>query len=134
MIDYTKSPGVAVQKPSHSKVDKPKKVTHTRNKPRLRDRGRIRPEVYEAAYNASGGRCEWCKFKDGAIDPKGQKWGLEAAHGVRRRHLDETTADDLIMLCGPSVNSGTCHNEADYTRAGRERMIEHMKLRKRDVG
>lgn len=110
------------------------KPTHNRKSPRLRDRGRIHPHVYSTAYDNANGRCEWCGYRDGSIDPSGQKWGLEAAHGVRRRHLNETTADDLIMLCGPSVNTGTCHNIADYTRAGRERMIEHMKLRKKDAG
>lgn len=119
MIDYSKEPVRAVPKPQFK-----------RNKPRLRDRGRVRPEVYREAYEAAGGRCEWCGWVEGTFDPSGQKWRLEAAHGVRRRHLEETTADDLIMLCGPSVNSGTCHHEADYTRAGRKRMIEHMKQRK----
>lgn len=112
-----------------NRVDKPK-VSHNRNKPRLRDRGRVKPEVYAAAYQASKGRCERCGYKDGSFDPSGQKWGLEAAHAVRRRHLDETTPDDLIMLCGPSTNTGTCHNFADYSRAGRTWMIEYQKKRR----
>ena len=120
-----------VPKPNHGKSDKPKKINHNRNKPRLRDRGRVSPEVYAQAYEAAGGRCEWCGWVDGSIDPSGQKWGLEAAHIVRRRHLEETTADDLAFLCGPSTNSGTCHHEADYTRAGRNRLLEHQKSRRK---
>ena len=113
-----------------NKVDKPK-VKHKRNAPRLRDRGRVRPEVYQAAYERAGGCCERCGYVDGSIDPSGQRWGLEAAHIVRRRHLDETTVEDIVMLCGPSVNTGTCHNFADYSRAGRNWLIEYGKyLRK----
>lgn len=130
MIDYTINPGIAQPKPSHNKIDKPKKVAHNRNKPRLRDRGRVSPEVYATAYKVAKGRCERCGYKDGSIDHTGQKWGIEAAHAVRRRHLDETTPDDLIMLCGPSVNSGTCHHHCDYSREGRNWMIEHQKLRR----
>lgn len=111
-----------------NKVEKPK-LKHKRNAPRLRDRGRVRPEVYNEAYERAGGRCERCGYVDGSFDPSGQKWGLEAAHIVRRRHLQETTADDITFLCGPSVNSGTCHHFADYTREGREWLLEHQKLR-----
>lgn len=114
-----------------NKVDKPKKIHRNRNAPRLRDRGRVHPEVYNEAYERSGGRCERCGYKDGSIDPSGQKWGLEAAHVVRRRHLSETTADDLIMLCGPSVNTGTCHNFADYSKAGRDWLVEHQIKRRK---
>ena len=119
-----------VPKPSFKKIKKEKKINHKRNAPRLRDRGRVRPEVYEAAYERCGGRCERCGYEDGSIDPSGQKWRLEAAHAVRRRHLEETTPDDIIFLCGPSVNTGTCHNFADYSRAGRNWMLEYQKIRR----
>ncbi|MFW5438830.1 hypothetical protein [Paenibacillus apiarius] len=93
-------------------VDKPK---HRRLKPTTKQRGRISPEVYQAAYERSGGRCERC-HKAGS-----QEYGtLQCAHLVRRWKLDETTENDVAMLCGPSVNSGTCHHWVDYTREGRE--------------
>lgn len=126
-MQYTKE----MQLRNNRSDKKQKKVNHNRKSPRLRDRGRVRPEVYQTAYERCGGRCERCGYKDGSIDPSGQKWGLEAAHAVRRRHLEETTDDDLIMLCGPSTNSGTCHNFADYTREGRNWMLEHQKKRRR---
>jgi hypothetical protein len=113
----------------HNKIKKPK-IKNNRKSPRLRDRGRVRHEVYQEAYERAGGRCERCGWVDGSYDPSGQKWRLEAAHVVRRRHLNETTADDLIMLCGPSTNSGTCHHFADYTRSGRGWMLEHQKKRR----
>lgn len=108
------------KKPAHNRSDKTKKVTHNRKSPRLRDRGLVKPEVYKKAYERSGGRCERCGWKDGSIDPTGARWKLEAAHAIRRRHLDETTPEDIIMLCGLQVNTGTCHNWVDMTRDGRK--------------
>lgn len=85
-----------------------------RFKPTTKMRGRISPEVYQVAYERSGGCCERCG-KAGS-----QEYGtLQCAHLVRRWKLDETTANDVAMLCGPSVNTGTCHNWIDYTKEGR---------------
>lgn len=87
------------------------KPSHRRRKPTTKMRGRITPEVYNAAVERSDGRCERCK-----------RYGqLEAAHLIRRWKIEErTTVNDIAMLCGPSVNTGTCHNWIDYTREGRE--------------
>lgn len=112
-----------------NRIEKPK-LNHKRNKPRLRDRGRVSPEVYKQAYEAAGGRCERCGWKDGSYDPSGIRWRLDFAHAVRRRHLEETTADDGIMLCAPQTQTGTCHHWADHTREGRNWMIEHQKRRR----
>lgn len=121
---------------NHKRSDKPKKVTHNRKSPRLRDRGLVKPEVYIIAYERSRGRCERCKWKDGSIDPTGARWKLEAAHAIRRRHLDETTPEDLIMLCGLQANTGTCHNWVDMTREGMEwaKQFRINLLREKDVG
>lgn len=93
-------------------VQKPKRRRH---KPTAKQRGRISPEVYRAAYERAGGCCERCK------KPGSPEYGtLQCAHLVRRWKLSETTVNDVAMLCGPSVNSGTCHNWVDYTREGRQ--------------
>jgi hypothetical protein len=86
------------------------KPNYRRRKPTTKMRGRISPAVYQAAWERSGGVCERC----------GRSEGLQCAHLVRRWKLPETTANDVAMLCGPSVDSGTCHNWVDYTREGRE--------------
>lgn len=87
------------------------KPSYRRRKPTSKMRGRITPEVYQAAMERSGGRCERC----------GKYGQLQAAHLIRRWKIEgSTTANDIAMLCGPSVNTGTCHNWIDYTAKGRE--------------
>ncbi|WP_341348620.1 hypothetical protein [Paenibacillus sp. FSL H3-0469] len=89
-------------------VPKPK---HKRNKPTAKQRGAISKEVYAAALERSGGCCEQC----------GSTKGLQCAHLLRRWQIEgETTVNDVAMLCGPSVNSGTCHHYVDYTAGGKQ--------------
>lgn len=93
-------------------IPKPK---HKRNKPTAKQRGRISPEVYKLALRRSGGRCELCGR------PGNPAYGtLQCAHLIRRWKLPKTTENDVAMLCGPSVNSGTCHHWVDYTREGKK--------------
>lgn len=92
----------------YNPVPKPKS---RRLKPTTKQRGRISPEVYAGAMERSGGRCERC----------GNGGYLEAAHLLRRWKIEGgTTVNDIAMLCGPAVNTGTCHNFIDYTQEGRE--------------
>ncbi|OXL83151.1 hypothetical protein BCV73_08720 [Paenibacillus sp. SSG-1] len=87
------------------------KPTSRRLKPTTKMRGRITPDVYQTALERAQGRCERC----------GKIGHLEAAHLIRRWKIEgSTTANDIAMLCGPVVNTGTCHNYVDYTREGRE--------------
>jgi hypothetical protein len=87
------------------------KPRYKRTRPTARQRGRITKEVYQAALERSQGRCERC----------GRNGPLECAHLVRRWRIEgRTTVADVAMLCGPSTNTGTCHNWVDYTREGRE--------------
>jgi len=89
------------------------KPNHGRIKPKAKDRGKITKEVYATAWVRSGGHCERCGVLFSYEHPP------ECAHLVRRWKLPETTAEDVAMLCGPSVNSNTCHNDVDYTKSGR---------------
>ncbi|GGJ11189.1 hypothetical protein GCM10008022_20430 [Paenibacillus hunanensis] len=86
------------------------KPVHKRVKKTAKQRGQIMAEVYADALDRSQGYCERC----------GSPQWLECAHLVRRWKLDETTVNDVAMLCGPSVNTGTCHNWVDYTAEGRK--------------
>lgn len=97
----------------------PKCVKHKRGSKTQRQRGRITKQVYADAYTRSGGRCERCGRH------QSQVWTLEAAHVERRWRSPQggITAFDVLMLCGPSTDSRTCHHWADYTREGREWML-----------
>lgn len=103
---------------TYNPAPKPK---HKRSKPTAKQRGRITEQVYNEAVERSGGRCEACGWYEGSYSKDNRQWGLECAHLIRRRNVEiETTETEVAMLCGPSVNTGTCHNKVDYTRAGRE--------------
>lgn len=85
-----------------------------RIKKTTKQRGNISRNVRYKVQVRANGHCEWCGVSEAAI------WGLQCAHLVRRWKVDETTETEVVMLCGPSVNSGTCHWKVDYTAAGRE--------------
>ena len=88
-----------VPKPTKRKR-KPNKSTITNN---------ARQEVYRRA----GGKCEWC----GTTNP----YCFEVAHLIQASQGGRGDEPfNLALLCGPSVNTGTCHNRADYTSKGRE--------------
>jgi hypothetical protein len=102
-------------------VTKESQTNHKRGKRTARQRGDIPAKARAEAHKRSAGRCEWCGWVNGSYDPTGRKWGLQAAHLVRRWNIDErTTETDIAMFCGPSVNTDTCHNKVDYTKAGKE--------------
>lgn len=89
-------------------VPKPK---HKRFKRTAKERGQITSDVYDKALERSGGYCERC----------GKGGYLQCAHLIRRWKVEvETTINDVAMLCGPSTNTGTCHNIIDYTSKGKE--------------
>jgi hypothetical protein len=99
------------------------KPQHKRVKPTAKQRGNIKPSVRSKAKERANGHCEMCGVHESQI------WGLQCAHLVRRWKLAETTENDVAMLCGPSVNTGTCHNKVDYTTEGRKWALQyHMKL------
>lgn len=92
------------------------KPRHKRIRKTAKQRGQVTKDVYAEAWARAGGRCERCGRSGG------QAWTLEAAHVERRwRYGQEgVTAADIIILCGPSTQTGTCHWWADNTRYGRE--------------
>jgi|SRR5690625_1974333 len=73
----------------------------------------ITNKARQEIYRRAAGKCERC----GMTNP----YCFEVAHLVQASQNGR--GDDpanLALLCGPSVNSGTCHNFADYTADGRE--------------
>lgn len=102
-----------------------KKAKYQRHKPTARQRGDISTKTRKAVRERSGGRCERCGWMPGQQDPRGRKWGLQAAHLLQRRNCNETTETEVADLCGPSVNSGTCHHWVDSTKAGRKWALKY---------
>ena len=85
---------------------------HKRLKPKRGQQSKITTAVRREVLNRSEGKCERC--------------GVSTAYAFEMAHLQQASqggrGDDptnVTLLCGPSVNSGTCHNFADYTAAGR---------------
>lgn len=95
------------------------KARHRRRSKTAKQRGQVNKVVYAEALKRSGGLCERCGRSGW------QAWTLEAAHVERRwRYGQEgVTAADIVILCGPSTDSRTCHHWADCTREGREWLL-----------
>lgn len=91
-----------VPKPSFKRL-KPKRGTKTR----------ITKAVRNEVEERSGKCCERCG--------RSQAYAFEMAHLVQASKGGRgDDATNVVLLCGPSVNTGTCHNFADYTTEGRE--------------
>jgi len=89
------------------------KPNHKRRKPKRGQLSKITPKVREEVNHRSGGQCERCGTY--------QAYAFEHAHLVQASQGGRGDEPwNVALLCGPSVNSGTCHNFADYTKAGRE--------------
>lgn len=103
------------------------RVKETRGSKTAKQRGEITPEVYQAAWEYARGKCVCCGWDpDQFWDGVSKKTKLEAAHYIRRHNFGQegVQAWDVLMLCGPQVNSGTCHNWIDSTAAGKAWAIE----------
>lgn len=99
------------------------KPNHKRRKPLRRNVTRITKEVRSEVLRRSEGKCERC--------------GRSRCYAFEMAHLEQAsamgrgdTAYNIVLLCGPSTNTGTCHNFADYTAEGREwRMNKRKELK-----
>lgn len=88
------------------------KPIHKRRKPKRSSITRITKEVRKEVLERSEGKCERCG--------RSSAYAFEFAHLINASQGgrgDDPT--NIVLLCGPSVNTGTCHNYADYTADGR---------------
>ena len=98
-------------------VTKQSQLYNKRQKPTQRMMGEIRPKVRKKVNERSDGYCEGCGRH------KLNCWTLENAHIDGRGVIDHMTEDtDLLRLCGPSTQSGTCHHYVTVSREGRQYM------------
>ncbi|WP_163579080.1 HNH endonuclease [Gracilibacillus saliphilus] len=86
---------------------------HKRRVPKQKDLTRITQKVRKEVLRRSEGKCERC--------------GRTVAYCFEMSHLEQASQlgsgsdpANIALLCGPSVNSGTCHHFADKTKKGRE--------------
>lgn len=99
------------------------KPRHKRRVPKQKDRTKITNKVRREVLKRSEGKCECCGRTSAYV--------FEMAHLIQASHGGR--GDDpanIAYLCGPSVNTGTCHNFADYTaegRAWRMKKLEELK-------
>lgn len=97
------------------------KPNHRRRVPKRGNHTRITKKARNDVYERVGYRhCERCKVS--------QAYAFEVAH--LEQASQGGSGDDpanLALLCGPSVNSGTCHWWADSTKEGREWRMEKRK-------
>ena len=99
------------------------KPNHKRRKPKQGQLSKITPSVRVEVLERSEGKCERC--------------GVTTAYSFEVAHLVQASQGgvgndpkNVVLLCGPSVNSGTCHHFADYSKKGREwRMKKHDELK-----
>ena len=100
------------------------KPSHKRRVPKRRNITRITQAVRSEVLNRSEGKCERCG--------RTRAYAFEMAHLINASQGGR--GDDpanVVLLCGPSVNTGTCHNFADYTAKGREwRRKKHEELKR----
>lgn len=116
------------------------KPEHKRGSKTAKQRGEITPEVYQAAWERSSGRCERCRKSLHVLIAQtgGRTDRMEAAHAQRRHNYGQEGVQewDVLILCGPQVNSGTCHHWIDSTREGMDWAIarsEELRIRLRSA-
>lgn len=101
------------------------KPKYKRFKPKAKDRGRVTPATYQQVIERDNYHCQRCGRTAGTLDTHGIPITLELAHIISKAQGGTGEADNLLTLCGPSVNSGTCHSWVDYTAEGREWLRKH---------
>ena len=84
-----------------------------RLKPKQGQYTKITAKARREVYERSQKRCERCG--------RSQCYAFEVAHltNASQRGSGSNPAN-LVLLCGPKVNSATCHHWADSTSEGRE--------------
>lgn len=101
-MDLSNQPVKAIPKPSHK-----------RYKPKQGNRTKITQKVRKEVLRRSGGKCERCG--------RTSSYAFEMAHLISAGQQGSGKEPwNIALLCGPKVNTGTCHNWADETREGRE--------------
>lgn len=93
---------------------------HKRRVPKRRNVTRITKEVRVEVLERSEGKCERCG--------RSRSYAFEMSHLKSAAHGGSgSNPANIVLLCGPSVNYGTCHNWADSTKEGRKWRMQKRK-------
>ena len=96
------------------------KPNFPRRKPKRGQASRITQSVRKEVLRRSEGKCERCG--------RSRSYAFEMAHLIQASQMGKgVDPANIVLLCGPSVNTGTCHNFADYTAEGREWRMDKRK-------
>lgn len=96
-----------------SPYSKEQQLKSNRNKPKRGNLTKITQKVRREVEERSEGKCERC----GRINA----YCFEMAHLQNASQLGSGSEPwNVALLCGPKVNTGTCHNIADETKEGKE--------------
>jgi hypothetical protein len=98
------------------------KPKHKRRTKTRKERGRVTNRAAAEVIERAGGKCEMCKLPPVIGSHRDR---MEIAHIENRSQGGRGDVPwNLLHVCGPSVNSGTCHHFIDYTKEGREKARE----------
>lgn len=94
-------------------VSKASQTQHNRLKKKRGQHTAITQKVRREVERRSGKRCERCG--------RSRAYSFEMAHLTNASQYGSGSEPfNIALLCGPRVNSGTCHQWVDETREGRE--------------
>ncbi|MCX7570362.1 hypothetical protein OS242_10340 [Tumebacillus sp. DT12] len=101
-----------------------KKVEHKRGSAKAGDRTTITKRVIVEVTERAGGVCEMCGLAPqiGTFRDR-----LELAHLIQAGQLGRGDIPwNIAHLCGPSVNTGTCHWKIDSRRKTNRHLVEEL--------
>jgi 5-methylcytosine-specific restriction endonuclease McrA len=94
------------------------KPNHPRRKRKRGQITKITSKVRHEVLRRSNGSCERCG--------RSKAYCFEMAHLIQASQGGSGSDPwNVALLCGPSVNSGTCHNWVDYTKEGRQWAVRY---------
>lgn len=96
------------------------KPSYKRVKQTRKQNGKVTKEIYEQVVKRDRFKCVRCGKTALDKDKHGFSIKLEVAHVENKSQGGSGDKKNLALLCGPKVNSGTCHNWVDETREGKD--------------
>src|SRR3989304_7423996 len=110
------------------------KPSYKRFKPSRKQRGYVTLQTYEKVAERDNYSCVRCVKHARHKDKHGFYIKTEIAHIINKSQGGTGQASNLAVLCGPKVNSGTCHNWVDETREGKAWFKEWAKANLNEKG